>query len=342
MAYTTIKKASDYFNTVLFNGDSSSSQAITVGFRPDLTWQKSRNVSANHVLIDQVRGATKVISSDTTAGEDTVDTGTGITTTSTGIIVSEASDWSSINRTGRNIVSWNWLGGNGTVSNTDGSISSTVSANTTSGFSIVSYTGNGVSATVGHGLGAIPKMIIVKDRSTASTRWVVHHKDVTAGNLYLESTDAVGAGKDVGASATSSVFDITTWGNVNASGKNFIAYCFAEKQGFSKFGSYTGNGNADGTFVYTGFKPAFVIVKVRDTINQWGMFDNKREGYNVANDILTANTNGIEETGSYFDILSNGFKARSTSAVTNNGGEKYIYMAFAEEPLVGDNPATAR
>ncbi|QPZ53359.1 hypothetical protein HTVC024P_gp39 [Pelagibacter phage HTVC024P] len=347
MAYTTIKKPSDYFNTVLFDGDSSSSKAITVGFRPDLTWQKSRNVAANFVLIDQVRGATKVISSDTTASEDTVDNGTGITTTNTGIIVSEASDWSSINRTGRNIVSWNWLGANGTASNTDGSISSTVSANTTSGFSIVKYTGNATSgATVGHGLGVTPKVIIIKGLGT-TYNWIFGHNSLSTNwtnYLTLSTTDASAAATNIfnDTAPTSSVFSIGNALGVNTNSSDYIAYCFAEKTGYSKFGSWTGNGNADGPFVYTGFKPEFVILKNASGTNQWLMFDNAREPANVMGTYLEPNSSAAEANFDGFDFLSNGIKMRTSNGAWNTSGSTYIYMAFAEEPLVGDNPATAR
>ena len=350
MPFTTIKKPSDYFNTVLFDGDSSSSKAITVGFRPDLTWQKSRNVAANFVLIDQVRGATKVISSDTTAAEDTVDTGTGITTTNTGIIVSEASDWSSINRTGRNIASWNWLASNTTASNTDGSISSTVSANTTSGFSIVKYTGNATSgATVGHGLGVTPKVIIIKGLGT-TYNWIFGHNSLSTNwtnYLTLSTTDASAAATNIfnDTAPTSSVFSIGNALGVNTNSSDYIAYCLAEKKGYSKFSSYTGNGNADGTFVYTGFSPSFVLLKEISNANNWMIFDNKRSSFNLMDDFISPDISDAEITGNAnnrMDMLSNGFKIRGTGSATNRSGSNFIYMAFAEEPLVGDNPATAR
>jgi hypothetical protein len=346
MAYTTINKSGDYFNTKLWTGNDGSGHAITgVGFQPDFVWIKNRNTTDDHNLFDSVRGNTKTILSNSTAAEAT-NSSRLESFDSDGITVGADND---TNRNGDSIVGWNWKA-NGTGSaNTDGSISSTVSANATAGFSIVSYTGTGANATVGHGLGVVPQVVIARSRSNggAGWNWGVYHKDLGNTNaVFLNSTSA---STSVSAywnntSPTSSVFSLGSDGVVNLSSGTFIAYCFAEKTGYSKFGSYTGNGNADGTFVYTGFKPAFIMCKVTTTTNQWGMFDNKREGYNVANDILTANTSGVEEAGSYFDILSNGFKARSTSAVTNSSGATYIYMAFASAPLVGSNnvPCTAR
>jgi len=341
MAYTTIKKPSDYFNTTLWTGTGSSMTITGVGHQPDFTWIKPRSVADNHVLFDSVRGVTKRLVSNSTSAEGTV----------SDMITSFDSDGfslgtnSNVTGSGRTFVGWNWLASNTTASNTDGDITSTVSANTTSGFSIVSYTGTGSNATVGHGLSSAPAMVIIRSRDDVNN-WRVGHNGLTdwSYRINLESTGAQGAQADVfnSTAPTSSVFSVGTSGSTNGSGKAYISYCFADVKGFSKFGSYTGNGNADGTFVYTGFKPAFVMVKVTNTVNQWGMFDNKREGYNVANDILTANTSDAESTGAYFDILSNGFKARSTSGVTNSSGNNFIYMAFAEEPLVGDNPCTAR
>jgi len=262
----------------------------------------------------------------------------------------------SVNSNTDTYVAWNWLGANGTASNTDGSITSTVSANTTSGFSIVSYTGNGTGgATVGHGLGSAPKMIIIKNRSQ-SNGWITGHEKLDATNPWhkyveLHSINEVGDLTTIwnDTAPTSSVFTVGTEVAVNNSGNNYIAYCFAEKKGFSKFGSYTGNGNADGTFVYTGFKPAMVIVKNITTATSWQLVDNKRSdagGYNIIDKVLAPNGSDAEyDTGTsdwIVDFVSNGFKLRGNYAAWNTSGNTYIYMAFAEEPLVGDNPATAR
>jgi len=345
MAYTTIKKPSDYFNTKVYTGTGSSLALTGVGFQPDWTWIKRRNGTAYHWLIDAVRGSTKAIYSNGTEAEQTQSQ--GITSfDSDGFTLGTNSD---VNGSSDTYASWNWLGANGTASNTDGSITSTVSANTTSGFSIVSYTGTGANATVGHGLGVAPKMIIVKDRSAAKN-WTVYHigvgndKDILLDVTNTENTSTAWNNT----TPTSSVFSIGTLGNVNTSSNNYIAYCFADVQGYSKFGSYTGNGNADGTFVYTGFKPAWILIKHSGGGTaggeSWNLQDVKRSTYNPSIISLFPNTTDADNstTNNSLDILSNGFKVRTVDNRLNNSGATYIYMAFAEEPLVGDNPATAR
>jgi hypothetical protein len=348
MAYTTIKKPSDYFNTVLYSGDNASDRAITgVGFQPDLVWIKNRNNTNSHHWVDSVRGLLRLSSQDTAAEQDVSSAFKSFD--SDGFTVTEEVNFE-LNNSGKTYASWNWLGANGTSANTDGSISSTVSANTTSGFSIVSYTGTGSNATVGHGLGVTPKMMIVKQR-TGTENWTVYHVSIGNPAQYMElnSTGAILTNSLVWNSTnpTSSVFSVGTNARTNNNTSTYIAYCFAEKQGFSKFGSYTGNGNADGTFVYTGFKPAFIMVKVTTTANSydhWIIYDNKRIGYNVAgNRKIYADASDAEPGDTdLIDILSNGFKFRNTHSNANGSGQTYIYMAFAEEPLVGDNPATAR
>ena len=344
MAYTTIKKPSDYFNTNLYTGNNTETSHTGIGFQPDLTWLKVRNASGAHYWFDAVRGATNYIRSDNTAAEGTI-AETLKSFDSDGYTVGTSN---SVNTNGETMVGWNWLGANGTAANTDGSISSTVSASTTSGFSIVTYDGTGsAGATVGHGLGVAPSMILAKKMDGAASNWAVYHKSLGATKyLILNSTTASVTSNTRwnNVEPTSSVFTVGSSGDVNNNGETVVAYCFAEKKGYSKFGSYTGNGNADGTFVYTGFSPAFIIVKRTDGADHWTMYDNKRTPYNVNPNRLFPSTNGAESTAdsSYnVDLLSNGFKWRGTSTGTNTSGT-YIYMAIAEEPLVGDNPATAR
>jgi hypothetical protein len=342
MAYTTIKKPSDYFNTKLYTGNGTTDTAQTgVGFQPDWTWIKARSIGYDNNLFDVVRGSTKRLIANATTAE----------TTQTEMIKSFDSDGftlgndAGVNANTETFASWNWLADNTSgSSNTDGSITSTVSANTTSGFSIVSYTGTGSNATVGHGLGVVPKMIIVKQRSGAGD-WTVYNSNIGNTNfLRLNGTLASTPQSTYwnNTTPTSSVFSVGSAGDVNTSSGTHIAYCFAEKKGFSKFGSYTGNGNADGTFVYTGFKPAFVMGKATSGNENWFMNDNKRLGYNDKNYRLYPNLSNNEATDINMDILSNGFKLNSTNGNSNGSGITYIYMAFAEEPLVGDNPATAR
>ena len=361
-----INKSSDYFNTKLYTGNGSTQSISSVGFQPDMTWIKNRGEIVAHVLFDSVRGAggNKELTPNETyaeGGNSTISYGFLSSFDSDGFSVSNGTSSPNqadyVNKSSINYTSWNWLASNTTASNTDGSITSTVSANTTSGFSIVNYTGNGSSsATVGHGLGVIPSMVIVKGRSDVSA-WYVKHKNLSSNNnIYLNST---GTQFDVptgtGGGGLANLSSSTTFGflqgttsvnNVNTSSSTYIAYCFAEKKGFSKFGSYTGNGSADGTFIYTGFKPAFVLAKQSSASGQdWTIYDDKRNEYNVVNKVLYPNGSSSEATApNTYDFLSNGFKLRTTDSRENASGATYIYMAFAESPLVGTNntPATAR
>ena len=348
MAYTDIDKPSDYFETKLYTGNDANNREISLGLTPDLTWIKARNVAYGHSLFDRIRGLGFSLSSNNTNADRNVGSefgwsNSGCTTDS--FTVDRGSN-ESLNESGRPMVAWNWLAGGTASSNTDGSITSNVSASTTSGFSIVSYTGTGANATVGHGLGAVPRMIIVKRRD-GSDSWVVQHGSLGASKaLNLDSTGAVQTYDPYwnATEPTTSVFSIGTDGRTNGSSETYIAYCFAEKKGYSKFGSYTGNGNADGTFIYTGFKPAFVMLKNTSSAQDWSMKDNKRPGYNVTDDILYPNGNYAEGSGGDIDIVSNGFKIRTTAANTNGSGNTFIYMAFAENPFVTSTgvPATAR
>ena len=338
-----INKPDDYFNTVLYTGNGSTQSITGVGFQPDWLWLKSRSQVVNHYGFDAVRGVTKGLSQNTTSAESTKDSTWVTSFDSDGFSLGSEAN---INNSSSTYVSWNWLANGTGASNTDGSITSTVSANTTSGFSIVSYTGTGANATVGHGLNAVPKMIICKNRIDAET-WGTYHVSIGATKylgLNLNQGTSTSSTPWNDTEPTSSVFSLGSWGAVNGSGDNCIAYCFAEKKGFSKFGSYTGNGSTDGTFVYTGFKPAFIIVKRTDSTGSWLLMDNKRDTFNVCDAELLANDSFQETLATNLDILSNGFKLRTTGAEKNASGGSYIYMAFAENPLVGTNniPATAR
>jgi hypothetical protein len=343
MAYTTIKKPSDYFNTVLYTGNGSTQSITGVNFQPDFTWIKNRSADQNHSLTDIVRGATKTLRTDATTAETTDAQGQTSFDSDGFTVGSEAK----INGSGNNIVAWNWLADNTSgSSNTDGSITSTVSASTTSGFSIVSYTGTGTNpSTVGHGLGTAPSCIILRDRNNVSDWYVGHDGIGWTDRLKLNTTASTASSVTLwnNTAPTSSVFTISS--GLNFNGSPTIAYCFAEKKGFSKFGSYTGNGSTDGTFVYTGFKPAFVLVKnTQNSDALWYLFDNKRNSFNLVNTALYPNSSVVEgiSGSSIMDFVSNGFKLRGSSGGTNPSGETMIYMAFAEQPLVGDNPATAR
>ena len=342
MSYTNgLDKPSDYFNTKLYTG-TGGTQAITgVGFQPDWVWLKARSSAYSHQLFDVVRGATKLLSSEETSAEQTL---SGVTAFgSDGFTV--GSDAGSNNNT-TTFASWNWKAGGSASSNTDGSITSTVSANTTSGFSIVSYTGNGTAgATIGHGLGTVPSLIIARIKSQAKD-WNVYHVSNGATKQLVLNTDAAVVtelDKWNNTTPTSSVFTVGDSSQVNMSGESGIAYCFAEKTGYSKFGSYTGNGSTDGTFVYTGFKPAYVTIKRSSNTSDWHHFDNKRAGFNGDNDYLKLNGSDSEGTsGDRIDFLSNGFKLRYATGNLNETGDTFIYNAFAEAPLVGSNGVTAK
>ena len=341
MAYTTINKSTDYFNTKLYTGNGSTQSITGVGFQPDLTWLKARSESEYNFLYDAIRGATKGLSSDLTAAEATYSD--GLTAfASDGFTLGSSNG---INRSGTTYASWNWKANGAGSSNTDGSITSTVSANTTAGFSIVSYTGTGANATVGHGLGVAPKVVLVKNRDGIDV-WVMQHGSL-ADNEFLEFNGIAAKQTDSarfnGTAPTSTVFSVGTSGTTNGNTEKFIAYCFAEKPGYSKFGSWIGNGNADGTFVYTGFKPEFVILKNASGTNQWLMFDNAREPGNVMGTYLEPNSSAAEANFDGFDFLSNGMKMRTSNSAWNTSGSTYIYIAFGQS-LVGSNnvPCTAR
>ena len=344
MAYTTINKSTDNFNTKIYTGNNSSQTITGIGFQPDWVWFKSRTTTDSHYLVDSVRGNTKYLRSQTNTAEET----------NTTAVTSFNSDGYALGSAGNvndnaNYVAWNWLANGAGSSNTDGSITSNVSANTTAGFSIVSYTGNGTSgATVGHGLGSVPKVVIVKTKS-GTGNWINYHSSL--GNtkyLSLNQTNSAGTTSQAwnDTSPTNQVFSLGNSSEVNGNGTTMIAYCFAEKKGYSKFGSYTGNGSTDGTFVYTGFKPAWLMVK-RTTVTgeNWYIYDNTRPTFfNPNKSILIANQN-LAEYNNFGDIdfLSNGFKIRTTNNSANDSGETYVYIAFGQS-LVGSNnvPCTAR
>jgi hypothetical protein len=344
MAYTTIPKSSAYFEPEIYTGNGSSKTISTLNFQPDWVWIKNRATSDMNVLFDSLRGATKRIASDSTSAEATeAQDLTAFNTNGFTVGTSGA-----VNTNNVSYASWNWKANGAGSSNTDGSINTTkTSANTTSGFSISTYTGTGANATVGHGLGVTPKMFIVKRlNSTGAFRTYVEPLG-NLGQLALNATDEV---SDVASmwnstSPTNSTISIGTHAGVNASGGTYVAYCFADVTGYSKIGSYVGNGNANGTFAYTGFKPAFILVKnTGNSARNWQIYDSKRIGYNYNNYRIATNLPQTEESNLNIDIYSNGFKARSTDADVNENAKTYIYMAFAEEPLVSTNgtPATAR
>ena len=342
-----INKPNLHFNTLLRTGNYSGgggTTAITgVGFAPGLMWEKKRNGTSIHSWLDQVRGNGKQLQSETTGAETTTSQYASID--SDGFTVNNSGDYG----TSSNLVSWHWKANGAGSSNSDGSTTATVSANTTAGFSIVSWTGTGSATTLGHGLGTTPQVILVKNRSEVYG-WQMYHPGLGGNNKYISINSSDAVATDTASwnntAPTSSVFSVGASDANNKNTNNIIAYCYAEKKGYSKFGSYIGNGNANGRFVYTGFKPAFVLIKnITDAGELWEMFDNKRIGYNPKNHRLYASTNDAEDTSAErLDLLSNGFKIRTTGSHVNESGDTMIYMAFAENPIIGSNniPATAK
>ena len=342
-----VNKPTDYFNGLPYTGNdtaTSYNNGLDMNTNGGLVWLKTRNAVGDHGLFDSVRGVNKRIRSNTTDAEDTL-ASNGVTSfDSTGFSLGTVA----YNDTPYTFMSWSWLAGGTASSNTDGSITSTVSANTTSGFSIVSYTGNGTNgASIGHGLGTTPAFWILKNRSSGTNqKWIIGHKSLSnATDKYMDfSTAAEQTASGIFGIGSSTLTFTTSYDATNMSGETCIGYFFAEKKGYSKFGSYSGNSSNDGTFVYTGFKPAFVLIKLSSTAGGWVIWDNKRDTFNVADSLLFPHASNAETvTGEQIDLLSNGFKARSSN-FPNNSGQTLIYMAFAESPLVGTNniPATAR
>ena len=340
----TISDSSQYFNTAIWSGDGTDDRSITgVGFQPDTVWYKERNNAVSHRWVDAVRGIGKELYVDLSNAEFSA---------SNELQAYESDGFQigndvSINASGDTYVGWCWKGSNTTASNTDGSITSTISANQTAGFSIVTYTGTGANATVGHGLGKKPDVIIIKDRDNAKS-WVVYTSVLGATkslNLNTSDAQATGITEFQSTEPTTSVFSLATDNNVNGSGQRYVAYCFNNVEGYSKFGSYTGNGSTDGTFIYTGFRPALVIVKKYSAGENWNMTDSTRSPFNVCQHGLSPSTSSAEDTtnGVRIDLLSNGFKPRDTAGQYNDSGASYIYMAFGHTFVDSNgNPNTAR
>ena len=339
MAYTTIDNPELYFQTKLYTG-TGSSHAITFDgdedMQPDWVWTKKRSNTGGHIINDSVRGSGKHLFTNLTNAEATYDQ--FLTSfDSDGFTVGNDAE---INQSSQTYAGWCWKAGGSASSNSDGTITSSVSASTDAGFSIVAYTGTGSQATVGHGLGVAPSVLIHKKRTTSAEAWSVFHQSVgITKRMILSSTEAETADaspqpdwNDV--LPTSSVFTIGTSSRTNAS-ENYICYAFAEKKGYSMFSSYIGNDNADGTFVYTSFAPAWVMIKRINSTNNWIILDRKRNPVNPSNERIFADQNTASSTANIMvDFLSNGFKARSTYGGINGSGDEFIFFAFAESPFV--------
>ena len=356
MAYTTIDDPGLYFSTLIWTGNDADSRDITgVGFQPDFVWGKRRDDAAGHNLLDVVRGAGEngelQSNSNGAEGGGAQDRfGFLSAFLSDGFRVEDGTEASGDkaywNQNSATYVAWNWKAGGSASSNTDGNVTSSVSVNQTAGFSIVTYTGTGSNTTVGHGLGVKPNFILFKKREGTSN-WITYDSENTATSyLHLNLTDAVASASTIynNTEPTSSVFSIGTNSHVNTASGTYLAYCFAEKQGYSKIGSYTGNGNANGTFLYLGFKPAFIIIKDLSSTDPWHMIDNKRSPINLMNArLFPSNSNAENTSADICDFVSNGIKFRGTNDGFN-GSRTYMYMAFAESPFVNSNkvPNNAR
>ena len=333
MAYTTIDNPELYFQTKLYTG-TGSSNAITLDgsedMAPDLVWLKKRSAGGGHYLTDTVRGATKTIYPDGTDAEGTV----AQALTAFGSDGFTVGTDSGINVNTGTHVAWCWK------------------ESADAGFDIVSYAGDAVAGrNISHSLGAVPHVMFVKNRTNAIKWAVYHHKNTSAPETdHLQLNDNVATSDDDSTwddtAPTSSVFRVKSSTSTNGSSANYIAYLWTEKQGFSKFGSYTGNGSADGTYVYTGFRPAFVLFKGLASNREWILADNKRDPINEVDAVLYGNTTDLEGDSDMVDFLSNGFKFIHASGpgTINTSGETYVYMAFAEQPFVNSNgvPGNAR
>ena len=342
-AYTTIDDAGLYFNPLLWSGTGGSSAKTGVGFAPDFVWIKSRADSENSCLTDAARGVNKQLRSDVdeaeSAGTDDL--------TAFGADGFTVGNGGKVNASGQTYVGWCWKAGTTSVPSGGDLTPSAVSLNATSGISIIVYTGTGdTSNTIAHGLGAVPKFMFFKNRDAAMD-YVTYHEVMGNTDYMILNTTAAEAASTTRWNDTSPTTTLLTIGNtdkLNSDTVDYIGWVFADVQGYSKFGSYTGNGQTDGTFIYTGFRSAFFMIKRVDSTNNWWIVDNRRLGYNVDNNILFADLAQATDDGNYVDILSNGVKTRTTDGGVNVSGGTYSYMAFAEAPFVNSSgvPVNAR
>jgi hypothetical protein len=333
---TSLTLANKYFDINLWTGNGSS-QTLTNsgGFQPDWVWAKGRSNATSNVVVNAITGANQFLLTDSTQAEATQPALVSAFTSS-GFSIGNST---SINNSSSTYVGWQWKANGSGSSNTSGTITSTVSANTTSGFSVVTYTGNGTNnSTLGHGLGVAPSMIIFFDRNTAGRGHFTYHISTGAnGYIFLNATDAFVSGNTTmlnGTAPSSSLITLGTNACTNGSTETYVAYCFAEVAGYSKFGSYTGNGSTDGPFVYTGFRPAYIMLKrATGATGNWWVYDSTRDTYNIVTKLMYANLSNAEDTFSALDLLSNGFKIRATNTDENADGSTYIYMCFASNPF---------
>ena len=343
-----IDKPNLHFATTLYTGNGSTNRAVTVGFQPDWIWCKERSQTESNMLHDVHMNAGDYIRSNTADGlSNSGEMFKSIT--ATGFTVGTRGE---VNENSQTYVNWSWKGGGTPSANNVGATASSVSANTTSGFSVVKFTGTGSATTIGHGLGATPEVIIIKNESNSNANWMFFARSMIAPGATNKEFFRLNAdtGLQANGSATTftstsnTTFGVGTDSYVNGSGNNMKAFVFAEKKGFSSFGRYVGNGNAKGPFIYTGFKPAWVLQKQQAT-RDWTLADNRRaNSFNEISARLNPNTSNSEGANNQIDFYSNGFKCRGSESNSNESGGTYLYFAFAENPLVGSNnvPGLAR
>jgi hypothetical protein len=349
MAYSTIDDPSLHFNTKLFTGNGGTNAISGIGFQPDLIWFKNRTSAQSHAIVDSVRGR-KGLQSNTTDAEYTLASGKDFGTfDSDGFTVLVPEQLNSFNYNTGSIVAWNWKAGGSASNNTDGNKTISLSVNTTAGFSVGTYAGTGQDSTIGHGLGAVPDWLMIKNRSSGSRKWQLWHNGLTGTNKYL-AIDRSDAELTDTASWDNTAHSNTVWntygsGEANQNGENFVCYAWTSIQGFSKFGTYTGNVNADGPFIYTGFKPAWIMTKQINGSSSWIVHDNKRDPINAVTEYFTVEEPDAAGTlANSFDLCSNGFKVRTSNGDRNSSGDSFAYWAFAESPLVNSEgiPNNAR
>ena len=350
MAYTTIDDPSAFFQTAIWSG-TGSALSVTFGgnsnLQPDMVWVKNRTTASDHRLTDSVRGTGSHLVPN---GKDTADSSSTALTAfnSDGFSVGSEQSYS---KSGDAHVGWGWKAGTAASGNTSGSGTAKTfssSSSSTAGFSIVKYIGNGTTNhAIPHGCGAAPTMVIVKTTTYSNQAWPVDNRQV-GGVMYLDETGGAGGYGDnnpfTSVAPTSSVFSVGSPENTNGNDETYIAYCFANIKGYSKFGSYIGNGNADGPFIYLGFKPAFLMVKLSSGTDDWQILDNKRSPHNIVGGYLRPNSSGATTDNDVIDFTSNGFKLRTSAGSWNPDGGTFVFMAFAENPFVTSTgvPATAR
>ena len=348
MAYSTIDDPRLHFSVNIWAGNGNAGRALTgFGHQPDFVWIKNRTSgSRSHILVDSVRGTGKILSVDTTVAESTENEDLSAFG-SDGITVGNSGNTNSSGSTP--IVGWSWKAGGSASNNTDGNKTISLSVNTTAGFSVGTYAGTGQDSTIGHGLGAVPDWLMIKNRSSGSRKWQLWHNGLTGTNKYL-AIDRSDAELTDSASWDNTAHSNTVWntygsGEANQNGENFVCYAWTSIQGFSKFGSYTGNGNANGPFIYTGFKPAWIMTKQINGGSSWIVHDNKRDPINTVTEYFTVEENDAAGTlANSFDLCSNGFKVRTSNGDRNSSGDSFAYWAFAESPLVNSEgiPNNAR